>query len=535
MLLAMTGVAVFAQTGSTGRPGVRARHGGRLRRGPAGPARRPARPAGGVHGPLPGLRGSRPASTPSSTSCSTRRSARRIGGAATWTGNIQTWSNGQFGLGCCPAAPGRRTAGAAAVRGHRASGVADRAALETPARRRMLGTGARSTTEDYAGSTITTAGDASLRHHRQLPAASAPRPTDVKTSLDVLAGTTPSLADRPRLPGRRGQHSQPTTSARSTSRRPRSSRSSSSGSAQQPGAEMLARPAGQPADLGQRLRPGRRATTLTLGGSAQLPSRGTGAVGPRDGPRGPLPGRHAAVPRDPRPGQHPRQLLAPGQAAARRRPQGQQTARRARAAARHAPWTSCSTSSRTAPSASASTASELSAGIVATLKDEASAERASRRCWACFGSSRRLDCPRRHHERGRERHHRDHHHLQGRRRACRRTCPSTPAVSVAVADGHLYLGLGDFAATALAQDPATSLATIPRYAAALTAAGTPNAGVVWVDVAAAAPLLSADGRRRQPVTTRPTSSPGSTPSTASWRRPRSTAISLSLKALLFVK
>ena len=30
--------------------------------------------------------------------------------------------------------------------------------------------------------------------------------------------------------------------------------------------------------------------------------------------------------------------------------------------------------------------------------------------------------------------------------------------------GHLYLGLGDFAATAIAQDPATSLATDPRYA-----------------------------------------------------------------------
>ena len=67
--------------------------------------------------------------------------------------------------------------------------------------------------------------------------------------------------------------------------------------------------------------------------------------------------------------------------------------------------------------------------------------------------------------------------------------PFDPAVSVAIADGHLYLGLGDFAATALAQDPQASLATDPRYSAGIAAAGTPNAGVVWVDVAAAAPLL----------------------------------------------
>ncbi len=59
--------------------------------------------------------------------------------------------------------------------------------------------------------------------------------------------------------------------------------------------------------------------------------------------------------------------------------------------------------------------------------------------------------------------------------------------------GHLYLGLGDFAATAIAQDPQTSLATDPRYVTALTAAGTPNAGVVWIDVAAAVALAESMG------------------------------------------
>ncbi len=54
--------------------------------------------------------------------------------------------------------------------------------------------------------------------------------------------------------------------------------------------------------------------------------------------------------------------------------------------------------------------------------------------------------------------------------------PFAPAVSVAVSDGHLYLGLGDFAATALAQDPAHSLASNPRYTAAVAEAGHAQRG-----------------------------------------------------------
>jgi hypothetical protein len=62
--------------------------------------------------------------------------------------------------------------------------------------------------------------------------------------------------------------------------------------------------------------------------------------------------------------------------------------------------------------------------------------------------------------------------------------PITPAVSIAVADDRLYLGLGDFAAAALTQDAGTSLSSDPRFAKALAASGTQNSGLAFVDLAA---------------------------------------------------
>ncbi len=62
--------------------------------------------------------------------------------------------------------------------------------------------------------------------------------------------------------------------------------------------------------------------------------------------------------------------------------------------------------------------------------------------------------------------------------------PIDVAVSIAVGDGHLYIGSGDFAATAITQDAAASLASDTRYADAVAIAGSPNAGLVWIDVAA---------------------------------------------------
>ena len=63
--------------------------------------------------------------------------------------------------------------------------------------------------------------------------------------------------------------------------------------------------------------------------------------------------------------------------------------------------------------------------------------------------------------------------------------PVEAKISVAVGGGHLYLGLGDFASEALARDAADSLAATPGYTKAIEAVGAENAGVVYVDVASA--------------------------------------------------
>jgi hypothetical protein len=71
--------------------------------------------------------------------------------------------------------------------------------------------------------------------------------------------------------------------------------------------------------------------------------------------------------------------------------------------------------------------------------------------------------------------------------------PITPAISVAVSGDHLYLGLGDFAASALTQDAASSLASDARFANAVTIAGTPNSGLLFVDIAGAQALAESFG------------------------------------------
>lgn len=72
--------------------------------------------------------------------------------------------------------------------------------------------------------------------------------------------------------------------------------------------------------------------------------------------------------------------------------------------------------------------------------------------------------------------------------------PGQPVtVSVALAGGHLYLGLGDFVETALTQDAGASLASDARFTTALAAAGTPNSGFAFVDLAGAQAALEAAG------------------------------------------
>jgi hypothetical protein len=61
--------------------------------------------------------------------------------------------------------------------------------------------------------------------------------------------------------------------------------------------------------------------------------------------------------------------------------------------------------------------------------------------------------------------------------------PIPTSVSVAVAGDHLYLGLGDFVANALTQDATSSLASDPRFVTAVSTAGTPNSGMAFLDIA----------------------------------------------------
>lgn len=76
--------------------------------------------------------------------------------------------------------------------------------------------------------------------------------------------------------------------------------------------------------------------------------------------------------------------------------------------------------------------------------------------------------------------------------------PVVPEISIAVGDGHLYLGLGDFAAQALTRDAADSLASAAGFTRAVEATGGDNAGIVFVDVASAvsfAELMMSDDDR----------------------------------------
>ncbi len=78
--------------------------------------------------------------------------------------------------------------------------------------------------------------------------------------------------------------------------------------------------------------------------------------------------------------------------------------------------------------------------------------------------------------------------------------PAGMSISVAIGDGHLYLGLGDFAKDALSRDAADSLAAAPGFTKAVAAAGEANGGLLYLDVASAISLaestMSAADRER---------------------------------------
>lgn len=206
MLVATTGVAVFAQTGSSG-----------------GPTFAPASTVAWaeVRLDLPGnqeeqlaqLLGHLPGfADPAALDAKLDELLNQVvseasDGAATWTGDIDPWSNRQFGLALLELPTSAAASPSdddddddedddddsppAMVIG---LGVKDRAALE--ARLATLLTQKPVSTEQYAGATVTTVGDASYAVTDTYLLV-APDAADVKASLDVLAGTAPSLAEDP--------------------------------------------------------------------------------------------------------------------------------------------------------------------------------------------------------------------------------------------------------------------------------------------------------------------------------------------------
>jgi hypothetical protein len=73
--------------------------------------------------------------------------------------------------------------------------------------------------------------------------------------------------------------------------------------------------------------------------------------------------------------------------------------------------------------------------------------------------------------------------------------PMDASISVAVSDGVLLLGTGDFASDALQRDRASSLAGDARFSEAMSSAGTTNAGFFYVDIADARGALESAGAR----------------------------------------
>ncbi len=60
----------------------------------------------------------------------------------------------------------------------------------------------------------------------------------------------------------------------------------------------------------------------------------------------------------------------------------------------------------------------------------------------------------------------------------------TPSIAVTVTGGRLYLGVDDFVTAAIDRAAADSLASAPRLQSALAAAGSENAGVVYLNITA---------------------------------------------------
>jgi hypothetical protein len=479
MLLAMTGVAVFAQTGSAGGPvfvPATAMGFGELRLDLPGD-QHDQLAAFMAH--LPGF------ADPASFDTKLDQALDQVlssstGGATTWTGGIKTWSNGQVAVGVLglpdPATAPAGTSPSLVV----GVGVKDRAALESWFSANVAGP--TPVTEVYSGTTITSVGTTSFAITDQYLLIS-PAVADIKTSLDVLAGTTPSLADDPGFQAAATSMGSPNLGEfyiTTASLKPLIEQQLST---QSGGAALIAQLANLPAWVGGYAQVA--ADHLTVGASVPVADGGTPSVRETDlaahYPSGTL--LYLEV-RDL--GKMIDGLLAQVKTQLAADPKYTKTI--SSLEQQFGPLDQLLAFVQDGAVGVSFDGQQLSAGIVATLSNEAVAKSRLQLLTGLLGllaggdnSPFTVSLP-------------DANGVTTITLKPTANIPSdlpfTPAISIGVKDGHLYLGLGDFASTAIAQDPANSLATDPRYSAALTEAGTPNGGVIWVDLAAAAPLVA---------------------------------------------
>jgi hypothetical protein len=480
MLVSTTGVVVFAQTGSSG-----------------GPAFAPATSVlwaelrldlpGSQEEDLSELLGHLPGfADPSALDAKVNELLDQVvsqvsNGGASWTGDIDPWSNRQFGIALLEI-PNTMSLSQGATTSQAPPsmviglGVKDRAALES--RLAVFLTQEPIATEPYAGATVTTVGDDVSYAVTDQYLLVAPSADDIKASLDVLAGDAPGLADDPaftaaasRIPADRLGAFYFALSAL----RPFIEAQVSG----QPGTEMVldmldqlptwvsgyAQASSDHLTLGVDLEapssflvPAMRETDL----ATKFPAGTVIYVELRDlgsTLRAALEGLLEQVPADDREDLASlEQLLG-------------------------TPLPSFLDPVQDAALGVSFADGQFQAGIAATLSDAEAAQRRVTALVALIRLAGGRDAP--------------FEVSQGEIAGVPATTftfrvddtmafsmPVPPSVSLAIADDRMYLGFGDFVEAALTQDAATSLAADPRYVNAATTAGVPNIGLGYLDIAA---------------------------------------------------
>jgi len=482
MLVATTGVVVFAQTGSSG-----------------GPVFAPASTVlwaearldlpGSQEEELSELLGHLPGfADPAALDAKVNELLDQVvsqasNGGASWTGDIDPWSNRQFSIALLeiPASGSTGQSPPSMVIG---LGVKDRAALES--RLASFLTQQPISSEQYAGATVTTVGDVSYAVTDQYLLV-APAADDIKASLDVLAGNTPGLADdeafaaaASRIPADRLGAFYFALSAL----RPFIEAQVSG----QPGTELVldmldqlptwvsgyAQASSDHLTLGVDIEAPRSflvpamretdlATDFPAGTVFYLELRDLGST-----LHGALEGLLAQIPEEDK-----QDLVSLEQLLGSSLPSFLDPVQDAALGVSFADGA-------------------FQGGIAATLSDPAAAQRRLTALVALIRLAGGQDAP--------------FEVTQGDIAGVPATtftftddgmtafgAAVPPSISVAIADDRMYLGVGDFVESALTQDAATSLAADPRYANAATTAGVPNIGLTYLDIAAMQAVFESTG------------------------------------------